>query len=899
MIDEKLEDLMRKGDTTEFNRILKTTTDFDPNYLLRQICNSDSVKEETLATFATNLLEKFDAHGIVSPIPIHLAAEKGRAILLATLINHPKHPADVTVVNYYGETAINSAVRGAVERKEKDPKSEENALKCIKLLVDKNCSIHVRDNVSNKFTPVHLAAKNQLWQLVEFFLEQGVNIDVEIGNETARQFIEDFNPEWEKNYKGDTTKGEDSRDVLISQLENNRNTNKEEIFQNWMKDNESSLRVNDPCKGRYTFLECAIKNRLPAMARELIERGANPNPAFILALMAGEQYLDILKESKFKLDIMQLAQGDSKHTVLHKAVLSEKPTVSVIDFLLKEAKRQQIEDFDLWINARDYNGCTALHLASKRHLKDVIATLLRNKANMFVCNNFDLPAFYHIRPEQIEEHLNEQIQLTASLNDENYGVIFDLGFLNIPRGIHKTNEEQKKGGKEIYHPVEKDENKREQFKNETIYPEMEPLIMLAESPIHNSLLQHPVVRVFLQLKWQRLYWFYWLNCIFYLIFVISFFAFVFSIDLKKIDSDGAFNSTSLSDKNDDENLYFKHHHLFQMTTAVLTFFLALRELSQALFLTEKYLLNWENWLEVLIILLTFLLLIAPFSKALASALSLLICLEMFLLMSRYPRLANYIHMFFQVARNFVKFLSWYFLMILAFGFSFYILFPHCKGNPEDGCKIFFNTIPYSIFKTVIMISGEYESGDLKFDHVSIVSHLIFIAFLFFISIVMVNLLNGLAVSDTQQIKNDAELIFCKSQAKFFHDIETTLLMTYREGGRCPAALRSFARWMSKKILLIDNLLAKQENTVTVLLNKNNEVKPDVRLYKDNEICMLFCACKMFPSGVRRICNKYNTIVRDALLIVNKNEERENEVSARLQRLEELVQTLLRQKPANN
>ncbi|XP_065345377.1 transient receptor potential cation channel protein painless-like [Cloeon dipterum] len=899
MDTEKLIDLMNSGSEIEFCNFLENAHNLNPVHILRVICDAKNIEEETRCKFATKLLEKHDAHGSKAPFPVHQAAGNGYFQLCSALIRHPKHPANVKVRSLNGETTIIRVVRGAVKRKS-DATSEEDALNLIETLTGIDpASVHVRDNVTNKYTAVHLAAKHGLWKLVEFFLKNNANINIQIGDDTARQLIAAYHEDWVKDYAGSTELGEDRMEQLVSELENSQK-GKEQIFSKWLEDNKSNLQLDELCKGEYTLLQYAIRNRLPNMAKSLIARNADPNTAFYCALDAGEEYFTIIKESQIKLNVTPL--DDLKQTVLHKAVLSECPSVNVVEFLINAAREQENVDFVKWINAKDHNGLTVLHIAAVLYLNDVVILLLKNDANIFIKDDFDLPAFYHVQPELIEEHLDRQITRTEPLKD--YGIVFDLRFLDVPR--EKT---ERSADKEtsiiIYQAVPKDENKTKAREYE-IQSEMEPLRMLADSSLHSRLLQHPVIRAFLQLKWQRLYWFYWLNCSFYLAFALSFIAFVFSVDLKHFDGEGT-KLSNASHAAGGKYFHNDHHHLFQLTTGMLTFFLALRELSQALFLTTKYICNWENWLEVIIILLTFLLLVVPFSKALASALTLLISLEMFLLMSRHPRLANYIHMFLQVARNFVKFLLWYFLMILAFGFSFYIIFPFCENKDDESkkCKTFFNTIYDSIFKTVVMISGEFEAGEIEFDHVSITSHLIFIAFLFFISIVMVNLLNGLAVSDTQQIKNDAELIFCKSQAKFFHDIESTLLMTYHEGDNCPSVFRSFARWISKKILLINNLLAGHNNSVTVLLHKNNQVIPDVRLLSKSSVFRLFCGCQILPLPIRKICNTFNTIVRDALQVISKNEERRKAVEAsekieeqnkaipdRLQRLEELVQTLL-------
>ena len=54
-----------------------------------------------------------------------------------------------------------------------------------------------------------------------------------------------------------------------------------------------------------------------------------------------------------------------------------------------------------------------------------------------------------------------------------------------------------------------------------------------------------------------------------------------------------------------------------------------------------------------------------------------------------------------------------------------------------------------------MSAGEFEAANSHFDS-SVISANLFLVFLFLISIVFMNLMNGLAVSDTQKIQSDAE-----------------------------------------------------------------------------------------------------------------------------------------------
>lgn len=53
----------------------------------------------------------------------------------------------------------------------------------------------------------------------------------------------------------------------------------------------------------------------------------------------------------------------------------------------------------------------------------------------------------------------------------------------------------------------------------------------------------------------------------------------------------------------------------------------------------------------------------------------------------------------------------------------------------------------AIIKTLVMLTGELEFGNLAIHEAS--NYIIFVLFVFLITIVLFNLLNALAVSDTQ------------------------------------------------------------------------------------------------------------------------------------------------------
>ena len=73
-----------------------------------------------------------------------------------------------------------------------------------------------------------------------------------------------------------------------------------------------------------------------------------------------------------------------------------------------------------------------------------------------------------------------------------------------------------------------------------------------------------------------------------------------------------------------------------------------------------------------------------------------------------------------------------------------------------------------------MFVGELEFADLPFTG-NPVSNLVFLAFLFLIVVVLMNLLNGLAVSDTGLIREEAEVVGWSSRVELITYTESMLL----------------------------------------------------------------------------------------------------------------------------
>jgi len=184
----------------------------------------------------------------------------------------------------------------------------------------------------------------------------------------------------------------------------------------------------------------------------------------------------------------------------------------------------------------------------------------------------------------------------------------------------------------------------------------------------------------------------------------------------------------------------------------------------------------------MLVLIYYLLFAAPFiptetSKHISGIVILLSWTEFVLLMGRHPRLSTFITMFGNVSWNFASFLLWYLSFIIAFGLCFFIIFSrpegfkNGEGKEENG---YFADPAKALFKTIIMsLTGEIEFEDIGFR--LDVGRIVFLLYVFFIMLVLINLLNGLAINEISEIRRDAEIVNCAARIELISYIESILL----------------------------------------------------------------------------------------------------------------------------
>ena len=188
-----------------------------------------------------------------------------------------------------------------------------------------------------------------------------------------------------------------------------------------------------------------------------------------------------------------------------------------------------------------------------------------------------------------------------------------------------------------------------------------------------------------------------------------------------------------------------------------TLVMILREIVQIAFSGKQYFRLWDNLLEILILLCTVVFLtVSMFSLSAARHFATWSIffgwLELTLFIGRVPSIGIYIYMSFRVIRTLIHFMIVFSPVLAAYVFAFYIIHPHAK--------VFDNPFTSSL-KVLVMMTGEYNLEEyfiwqsVKLDKGFVTTQIIFVLFVFFISIVLVNLLVGLTVSKTEELFKEA------------------------------------------------------------------------------------------------------------------------------------------------
>ncbi|XP_014209279.1 transient receptor potential cation channel protein painless isoform X2 [Copidosoma floridanum] len=755
----------------------------------------DVASSNNLANFVEFLLDLGADPNLVNGdqkrAPLHFAAEQGCEEALVCLLRMPCINPNLEVA---GLTALHFAVKG-------------DHRECARYLLNASASPNLPNNQG--VTALHLAADKGTREMVELIVKHSEFLILDVfrdrKEETARSLIVQKYPDIAL---PDVSAIPSTESLLRYYLLANDEVNFAKVL--GKVDNIETIASN------VELLRLAVEKNLHDTVMRLLDRNPLEQDTLIelgrMAVRCGysEIILALIKKSPRLADKLLLPVCQELGVPTGRT----DPSFPNTDKRLECFKIVMAQE-GVNVRQEDDKGNSCLHYASRAECQEATEMLLRRGSYIGHVNNFGVPPLAHMSADILESRLSECVTCSDDRSEE-YEVNLDYKNL-VPHGVQLPGED------ELSRYTE----------NPLVYcNEMDPLLYIAEHRHLRRLLKHPLLASFLYLKFLRIRYLLYANLLIYALFYVVLNTYIWLLttdslitkepsgNVTKEVRDALNISSKLNSTSFIENL--QRHPLLVSLSSFGFLYLVVRESLQLISSPVYYILSLENWLELGLIgsTLGFLYNNGPEVGALTIFLS---TWEFMILLSHHPRMSTDIEMFKTVTINFTKFLFLYVFLILAFALSFYVLFQDKESFPN----------PFrSLFKTIVMLTGEFDSSSLPFSAHPVLSRLIFVGFIFLVVIILLNLLNGLAVNDTAEILAEAELVGLVARVRLLAYVEriavgsntyssSTLLccFNYLQGQLSLKRLRQTPlSFIARRLLLFPRFLPQTRLSVKPLKN---------------------------------------------------------------------------------
>ncbi|KAF0311427.1 Transient receptor potential cation channel protein painless [Amphibalanus amphitrite] len=800
---------------------------------------------------------------------LHLAVQKRDPQCAVLLLDHG---ADVATKNGKGRTPLHVLA----ERPAADDAEAERCVALGKaLLARPTVDVDAADRAG--CTALYLAAASGADQVARLLLSNNADPSCTVDGCSAGELLQKRGVSLEPDPQLAVTAltGRSAQNVLFEALQQRDLTR----FGAVLRDNSRNRRVVDAFHGNTTCLQYASDHGLHEYVGLLLRHGAdvslaNPTNGWTALHFAAARGFHRVLEKLIHHEPPPVDVPDhGGETVLHKLARAEydpqetdlaegEADRGLCLELLTKMQAAQPGRLQLDVNGQDKLGSTPLHYAVARGDAVAIEALLRLGANIGVKNRFGETPVRGLPADALQRYLDECVTCNdRPVTDAHFQIELCYSFL-APR---------RRG---FVDPL----------------PETESLWYMAQSKRHRHLLKHPVISSFLDLKWQVVRGSVWANLALYSLFVILMTTFVFlnvSRDWntrqrrQATENPNSSNSQTVEESSSDPGFQFVF-----IATALILVLLILRELFQFFVAPRRYIFSFENYVEASMLVLSALLLFSTVDEEQTRRFSALVILlswtEFFMLMGRLPLFSIYVTMFTTVLFRFVRFLAWYFVLIVAFSLSMFVLFQGDEAFPNPSS---------ALIKTMVMTIGEMDYGSLPIAQHTPVAQLVFVAFLFLITVVLMNLLNGLAVADTGEIQDQAQIYGYVGRVELISYIESMLLgdpfnflsnyppfkwlRWVPDCAPCSwlgsvSPLTQLRAWLGGRTLLFFNTLP----------NKNLTVLPNQRNWQ------------LDPNTCNARFSLDKQIIEDAKTLLISKRQPQDDVSERLEQLEKKLDRLL-------
>ncbi|XP_053613892.1 transient receptor potential channel pyrexia isoform X2 [Plodia interpunctella] len=625
---------------------------------------------------------------------------------------------------------------------------------CVKLLLEYHADPNMWDSYSERrATPLHCAASAKSLACVKVLLEHGADVNAGLDDRSPLHYAV----------------LSDATDVVSSLLEAGACPDTPQVF------TETPLHV-------------AASLGLAACAKLLLDAGADvraavgPSRATALHLAAEDGHAEcarILLSHGAHIDWPNF-RGQ---TPLHLAALAQ--SVEVVELLVGRCAN---------VRARDSDGRTPLHGAIVRGARacDVARLLLSVGANPNAPDNFGYTPLHIAALNEFSACVLLLLDYGGDVTLRTNGGVSALAFIVrrvpdvIPRYLSKFDDavhvsEHELGDVDCELTID--------------FRPLVPCLSRGEAELllafievgRKDVLKHPVAETFLFLKWRRIRKFFVLSFIYHALFITLYSLYILQIFL-------------CADVTCDVPTYLRP---VQYLILLLNLCFMSKEIFQACLDWSAYVRQWENWLQCVIVIGVFLCTIPYWDMDRGTirsntsdwqhdvaAVTIFFCwLELMMIIGRFPTFGLYVQMFTTVTVNFATFLLAYSCLLIAFGLAFSVLFSNYPAFQ----------LPAGLVKTVMMMSGELEYEDIFYNNCTnsqiqypLTAHGMFLIFVLLVTVILTNLLVGLAVSDIQALQESAGLDRLVRQTQLVAHLESMLFSSLLTCA--PKQLVAVLRW---------------------------------------------------------------------------------------------------------
>ncbi|XP_012277161.1 transient receptor potential channel pyrexia-like [Orussus abietinus] len=532
------------------------------------------------------------------------------------------------------------------------------------------------------------------------------------------------------------------------------------------------------CQDVEPVLHCAIRAKAVEVVRVLLKRGASvalknqlgETPLHVSCFVQSVQCAELLLSTPGT-DVN--AVDRTHRTPLHFAVMNTSSSAELVELLLKHGA---------WVNSSDKSGLTPLHIAALNEQSHCVDTLIWAGADMSATTNSGLSAL-----NVVLRKIPESLQVFRQRLDAS---------IRLRRPVPHNREFEMRFHFDLLFPSN---NECETSFINTFVQERQ-----------KDLLSHPLVVAFLHLKWENIRKFYLARILLYAMTVICMTTYVLTALAYKCYNHGEANYSKICGNKRMSAFLFRKPviELEWYLSLVLTCVTIPRKIFGFMVYksAKQYFSNIDNVLDAIVIVSVFVTSFVYTGRTYdwqnyVGAFAILCAwTNLMLMVGQLPAFGTYVAMFTHIQFEFAKLLLAYSGLLIGFTISFCVIFVSepSFGNPFTGLiKVLAMMAGELDFEGLINQADQNSDGPLVIYHpLSVCSQILFTLFIVFVTVILMNLLVGIAVHDIQGLRNHAGLTKLVRQTKLILFTEMVL-----HNGTIPYAFR---KWMSEHKIDVEN-----------------------------------------------------------------------------------------------